>query len=192
MPYVTRFIFAAALFLASCGGPDYKPSLEVPEIVPIIKNTATVKPRHGDAVVYIHQFSDARTAEAIAEYDGREVKPAGDVIDRVVRALRGGLQKKGYRFAENAPVLIAGEIRKWMANISGGFKARVDAQAAVSIDLIDPANKRVFSGIYQGYANMEKSGMEDKDVQETLSVAMAEALGRMLSDPQFNRMLSSY
>ncbi len=184
-------MLAAPMLLIGCA-PEFRPTMAVPQVAPIVKYNPALKNRRYDASVFIHQFSDARTAEAIAEYEGREIKPQSAVVENIVSALRRGLESRGYRFSERAPVLIAGEIRKWMAHINGGFKSKVDAQAALYIEIFDPANKRIYSGIYSGYAMLEKTGLEEKDVQEVLATAMAEAMGRVLSDAQFNRLISSY
>ncbi len=179
------------LLCVSCS-PTFRSTIQVPRVEVKIKQGAIVRRPEYGMTIFIDQVADARTKEAIAGYKGRDINPEGSVTDAVLQALRQGLERKGFKYTETAPVILSGEIRIWHARIEGGFTAKATADAAVYLEVIDPTNKRVYSGIYRGFSSIEKPGLEEKDVRSALSGSMAEALSQALGDQQFLRIISAY
>lgn len=183
--------FGLVFLFASCA-PSLPSTIRVPHITPTVKGPQVQKRRGYESTVFIDQLTDVRPKEAIAEFQGRDLNPAGDIIAPVFNALREGLEKKGFRFSDSAPVLVAGEIRTWNAKIKGGFSAKVEAQAVLYLEILDPTNKRAYSGTYQGFATLERTNVTEEQVSEVLGTAMSEALGQVFADQQFIRLLSAF
>jgi uncharacterized lipoprotein YajG len=187
-----KLIVFALIFSITACAPSLPSTIKVPHISPVVKGPQVQKRRGYESTVYIDQLTDVRPKEAIAEYQGRGINPASDVIAPVIDALRAGLEKKGFRFSDTAPVLISGEIRTWSVKIKGGFSSKAKAEAVLYLEILDPTNKRAYSGVYQGYATTEGTGIDEERVSEILGTSMSEALGQVFADQQFIRLLSAF
>ena len=167
------------------------------ELIPIVppqkpEEPAEVKPL--DSVVYVDVFLDARPAKSVVviEGEGREVPASNDVVEVVVQGLQKALQKKGYQFADTAPIILSGEIRQWSSRVTGSFSKRVESNAELYVEVRDPADRRVYSGVYRGFAARETAGMSEDDVQQVLRLSMTEAISQVTGDEQLMKLLSSF
>jgi hypothetical protein len=62
----------------------------------------------------------------------------------------------------------------------------------VYIEVLDPANKKIYSGVYRGYSSMEAASVNDQDVSRTLASSLEESVAQVTSDKQLISLLSSY
>jgi uncharacterized lipoprotein YajG len=185
-------ILISVVFLVSACTPTFHSTIKIPRVPVKIKQTSiTRRPQYG-MTIFIDQMVDARKKEALAEYDGRDINPDGDVTGAVLDALRSGLEQKGFKYTDTAPVIISGEIRTWFTRIENGFTRKATADAALYLEVIDPTNKRVYSGIYRGYSSIEKPGLGEEEVSKALGSSMAEAVNQALSDQQLIRLISAF
>lgn len=178
-----------AVFLLSACGPSLKSTMSVPD-VKVSKKGAV--PSDGMTFVYIDELIDARPLKAIAKRDSKEVLPSGEISSAIVSALKQALETKGFTNAESAPVIISGEVREWLADVTGSLPTKVSANAALYIEVLDPANKRVYSGVYRGFASMEAASVNEEDVRKTLASSMEEAVLQVTADKQLITLLSSF
>ena len=182
-------LLGLCLSLTACS-PSLRDTLDVPVVntPPPAKNVEKVT----NAYLYIDEFSDARPNKALAAMDGKEIQPAGDVVPSVVKALKEALVARGFEISESAPVMVSGEVRHWFAEISGSLPTRVNVEAAIFIEVLDPANKRIYSGVYQGKSWKEGSSMKEEDIRKTLGEGMEEAIKRVIADERLMGLISSF
>ena len=178
------------LVATSACSPRLNETLEVPTvpIPPPSKNVEKVS----NAYLFIDEFSDTRANKALATMDGKEIQAAGDVVPSVVKALNEALTGRGFEISESAPVMVSGEVRQWIAEISGSVPTRVSVEASIFIEVLDPANKRIYSGVYQGKSWKESSSMKEEDIRRTLGEGMSEAIKRIIADERLMGLISSF
>lgn len=145
-----------------------------------------------EGYVFIDELADKRGTQAMAKLDGREILSKSEVAPAVLTGLKDALYRKGFKFSDTAAILLSGEIREWFAQIEGGFRSSADAQAVLYIEVLDPANKRIYSGVYKGTATKESPNLSDKDVTAVLGVSMTEAIEQVIGDRQLMKLLSSF
>ncbi len=184
-------VFGALVFFATGCGPSLNSTMPVPK-VKIGGAKATAAPDSGATYLYIDEFLDKRESSVLVRREKKEVNPEGDVTPAVVDALKQVLAAKGFEFNDSAPVIISGEVREWVADVTGSLPTKVSAQAAIFIEVLDPANKRIYSGTYRGLASLEEASVNEKDVSKTLASALEESVGQVASDKTLISLLSSY
>ena len=190
----TRFYLLAPFLLAigaaaSCG-PSFKSTMGVPEVR--VGKKADASSFEESTYVYIDEFIDARPEKALAKRDKKLVNPADDVAAAAVNALKQALASKGFAYSESAPVIISGELREWLADVTGSLPTKVSANAAIYIEVLDPANKKIYSGVYRGFSSMEAASVNEDDVKKTLSSSMEEAVLQVAADKQLVNLLGSF
>lgn len=188
----SRVFFLGVLLVLSACGPSLPSTVPMPRLKPAVQPSSEIKDAPYDIYLYVEQLRDARADTAVAELDGRKIAAAGDVAPSVMKGLQGALRKKGFKFSDTAPVILSGEIRKWFADVQGGMPSKVKTEAELHIQVLDPANKRIYSGMYTGYASMQGPSMSAKKVSQALGMAMSEAISQVLADQQLIRLLSSF
>ena len=184
-------ILVFLLFVYSCG-PSISKSFVLPKIDPQVSPDATLKNQGADSYVFVDEFIDARPKAAVVNYNGRLIESDSEAVKIIVDGLREGLTVKGFKLSDTAPTILAGELRTWVANVSGGFTKISRAESAVFVEVLDPANKRVYSGVYKGFATIESPGLNEKDIRDTLRTSMNEAVQQVLADEQLIRLLSAF
>jgi uncharacterized lipoprotein YajG len=190
--HVRKFPVAVLFCLTAIGcGPSFKASMDVPA-VKVSADKLTQDERAVNTSLYVDQFVDQRQNKALIREDKKEVNPNNDVAPAVVDALKQALQDKGFSFSESAPVIISGEVREWIAEVSGSLPTKIHSHAALFIEVLDPANKRIYSGVYKGYASMEGASIGIGDVRHTLSNSMEQAVKQVAMDKALISLLSSY
>lgn len=184
-------LFAAVIIAASGCGPSLKSTMPVPQ-VKLAQAKVNKEAKAETTYLYIDEFVDKRDEKALARRDSKEVNPEGDIAPAAVDALKQALTEKGFTFSESAPVIISGEVREWVADVTGSLPTKVSAKAALYIEVLDPANKRIYSGVYRGFASMEEASVDEKDVSKTLASSLEESVAQIASDKQLVTLLSSY
>lgn len=142
--------------------------------------------------VMIGDYSDSRPESYIAKSYSDVSEPETPVQNEVRDVLKRLFTKLGFDVSEGAPVELRGEVKKWVVNITAGFPARLEAEAMISVEVYDPANRKIYIGTYQGYARLERVGVETKDLQLALNYAMTEALTRVANDKKLISTVSSF
>lgn len=186
-----RLSLIVGILAATGCAPGYKPTLQVPKIqVKLPQQSAPDSTQN--SFVYIDQFEDRRPTPELATLDGKPMLPDGPVIPEVVAALKAALEAKGFAISESAPVILSGELRVWHANVTGSFPTNVAAEAVVNVEILDPSNRRIYSGVYKGFSSAESSSIDHLDIQQTLASSLEEALRQIATDKQLQALLSSY
>ena len=188
---VLLFAVLLQLLVLSACGPSLRSTIDVPKVRPL-EVPKPAKKTVSDTYIFVDEFIDGRQSKAVAVMEGREVNPANEITPRVVEGLRWALERKGFQFSDTAPIILSGEVRKWRALVEPGFASKVVCDAGIYVEILDPANKRIYSGLYTGYASKETPGLDKRDVQEVLKTSMYEAISQVLRDEQLINLLSSY
>jgi len=186
---ISAMLFLLVPFIWSCG-----PSLPAKMSLPKLKIT-NVGARTVDSeasYVLVDDFIDARVGEAIAILDGKPIPHKEDIGPVVAEGVKQALELKGFRFSDTAPIVLSGEIRKWVANISSGFSGKVSAEGSLYVEILDPANKRIYAGVYNGFATVESPSIDKNDVREALRICVEEAIRQIAADAQLMRLLASF
>ena len=178
------------LMLATGCGASVKSTIALPDLK--VANGAATESSSGSTFLFIDELIDKRENMTIAKVDGREIQGSGSVTKVVADGLKAALTNKGFAFSDSAPVIISGEIRVWRADISGTLPTKVSSEAALFVEVLDPANKRIYSGVYRGFAQLEEGSINDEDVRKVLGNAMEEAVVQVSNDSQLVTLLSSY
>ena len=185
-------VLLIALGLCSFGcGPSLKATMDVP-VVRVTSSKLQNDHQITNTFLYVDEFVDNRQNKTLVKDSRREVTASGDVAPVVVDALRQALGDRGFSFSESAPVIISGEVREWLATISGSLPTKVSAEAAIFVEILDPANKRIYSGTYKGFASMEAASVSEEDVKRTLASSMEEAVTQVAMDKPLVALLSAY
>jgi hypothetical protein len=184
-------LFCAALSFVSTGcGPSLRSEISVPRLIPAGAPEAR-RPSRG-SFIFVDQFLDTRPGHALVRIDGRDVRPETEPADEVVAGLKRALERDGFAFSDTAPVILSGELRVWSAEVKDGFSAKAEASSQLFIEVLDPANKRVYSGVYEGFAAKQSPGLSESDVKDALQTSMTEAIRQVMVDTQLIGLLASY
>lgn len=189
-PLHIRTVSLLLLFTLTACGPSLPSQLSLPHLMPAGAPEAQAPSRQ--AYIFVDQFIDVRASQEIAKVEGREVSAAESPADAVVAGLRRALEKDGFSLSDTAPVILTGEVRAWTALVTPGFSSESRASAQLFVEVIDPANRRVYSGVYEGFSSKSAPGLDEGDVRETLELSMTEAIKQVLADSQLIGLLSSY
>lgn len=178
------------LGMSGCGA-SFPSTISVPSVE--IAPTKSAGERISTSTfLYVDEFLDKRDSKVVTTVDGKSVSMDGDAVAPVVAALKSSLTKRGFAFSDAAPVILSGELRTWRAEVSGSLPTKIEAESAVFIEVLDPANKRIYSGVYRGFANTESGSPGDKELKKTLASALEEAVLQISRDGQLVSLLSSY
>jgi hypothetical protein len=164
--------------------------MSVPRLIPA--GAPEARSNEFDAFIFVDQFIDARPSPAVARVEDRDVGASNDPVEEVVGGIKRALEKRGFTFSDTAPVILSGELRAWVSLVTEGLPSKSEATAELYVEVLDPANKRVYSGVYKGYAAKESPGLDEGDVQETLRISMTEAIQQIMADKQLVGLLASY
>ncbi len=158
----------------------------------------TVEIDHGskitasDAALFIDELRDTRPESQVADFNGRSIF-SDSAFDLLVKeSLQQTFRQKGFVISDSAAVVLSGEIRQWHAEITGGVPGTVKSKASIFLEVFDPANRRVYTGTYQGTASVERASINDKDVNVSLTTAMQQAIRQVVLDEQLVKLLSSF
>jgi len=177
-----------ALTVVGCG-PSLKSTMPVPYLAPNAMKQTTAD---SGAFLFIDEFKDQREDRVLVKRDKKEVTAEGDVTPAVIQALKQAFTSRGFTFSESSPIIISGELREWRADVTGSLPTKVAAQGAIYIEVLDPANKKIYSGVYRGFASLEEASIDEQDVSKTLANALQETVTQVVNDKQLIGVLSSF
>lgn len=133
--------------------------------------------------VQVERFEDQRRSPVIAEIDGREIVPDGDVGVEVQQAIERQLQTSGVRLAIAKSPILRGGVTSWRADIKPGFpSSTVQANATIRVELLDEDNNKLYSAVYSGNALEEHPMLSEYKIESALGGAMANAIREALRD----------
>lgn len=188
----TKIIVLLLLMALTACGPSTPKSLELPELKIRDVGSKVQSKRAAPSYVFVDDFIDMRLEQSIASVDGEAV-PHREEISGVVRGgLRQALERKGFVFSDTAPIVLSGELRKWKADVTGGFTSTIHSEASIYVEILDPANKRIYAGVYNGFSTIEGPSIGSEDMREALGTSMQEAIRQVLNDPQLLKLLNSF
>jgi len=180
-------VILLGIALSACA-PRFEGALEPP----IIRQVKPGLETRTGAAVSVARFGDATEGKPIVKYRDKEVMPAAPLIPVVEGAVADAFKAMGFAPDETAPLLVTGEIRTWKSKVSGSMPAKAESEASVYIEVLDPANKRIYSGVYTGTASYSHPSLGTDDVRESLSTAMVAAIEQITADKQRLDLLSSF
>ncbi len=187
-----RFGLIAFLLILSSCGPTLKSTMDIPMVLPNAKKDSMLADPSRGIFVYVGEFIDQRAEKAIVILEDKKVTPRGDVGKSVAEGLERALAMYGFEMTDTAPLILSGEVRNWSASMSGGFTKNLESDAAVFVEILDPANKRVYSGVYKGFASIEAPSISEADIRSVLQTSMSEAVRQVTADKQLLKILTAF
>lgn len=181
-----KFGFIALLCCVSCA-PYIGRAVDVPEIPSAIKE-GDVRTRLSSSIA-IGEIRDTR--DPLGE-DSAATEPAGDVAAAVRQALEKSFTDNGMILSLDAPVTITGEVRDWHSTVSAKTTSLIQSEASLAIEVRDPSNRKLYSGVYHGSRSSQFPVASAGDVQDSLGLAMSQAIAQMFQDKELQGVLSSY
>jgi hypothetical protein len=185
-------LLLAIIGLISGCSPRLRSSIPVPQVIPLASKNEKAIPAPASSQLSIDQFTDGRKQKAFITFNGKVSEPEGDVGAAVQSGLTMAFKKTGYEITDSAPIIIAGEIKKWEAVIETGFSDKVDGQATIKVEVFDPANKKIYTGTYEGFASIEHPSLDEEDIEKALGTAMGQAVHQVTVDNQLANVLKSF
>ena len=178
----------ALLPLIGCGGTtkSFGPSIEVPAIP---SSSSPAGDKLQNVSVAIDEIKDGRPSPALVEYSNGSSTPKTQITESIRSGIEQALQARGMNVSDSAPLILSVEVREWLADMSG---VTTKANAAVAIQLFDPANKLMYSGVYRGHAEIRKSALKELELRDTLGIAMAEAIGQIVRDEKLIKLIAAF
>ncbi len=137
----------------------------------------------------LEAIKDSRPKKEIVTSGDNDSLPNGDVGSAVAQSITSVLSANGFSIGDAAPLVLSAELLEWSAEARG---SKVNSGAALAIKLYDPANKLIYTGKYQGSANMQKGGLVEADYQEVLQTSLHEALAQICRDQKLIDLISSF
>ena len=163
---------------AASVGPDIEVSeIELPE------ETATASLAGVEVSVGIFDDSRAPTLGELTE--AKSVTQAdGEVGLSVEKAMLKALSSKGASVSQGSGVRLSGEVREWKSEFSAASTGSITSSAALFVEASDSTGRTVFSGVYQGVRKSSFPIIAKQDIQDSLSLAMGEAITQVVNDPK--------
>mgnify|MGYP001190397077 CR=1 FL=1 len=139
-----------------------------------------------DVKVNVLQFADLRTIEAIAQIDGRLIRPDGDVGQAAQRIFENGVKSLGIKLSFFDAPSVRGKIREWQVQVFPAFPASgLKAKAVLNVELLGITGAVIRSAEYLGEYREEHPFMTEDKIQSALASAMKLAVEELLKDKQF-------
>ena len=174
------------VFFSGCSA-DVGPSIETPE-VPAPSVARVERRARLAAQITLGHFTDRREPiEALGS--GDITQPQGKVARKVEAALVKSFVSNGISIVNEAPYSIQGEVRKWNASVMTTASSKLRSEAALYIEVLNESGVRVYSGTYHGSRASQFPIASAGDIQDSLGLAMSQAIGQILEDEGFLQAL---
>lgn len=157
--------------------------------VPTIQLKKAAQTVSGEPEVKIDPIVDARANDTVAALSTKEAKIQGDILAAIQTATENAFKAHGFTLSAEAPLVVKTQLKTLFADIADN---KVSTTASISLEVQDPANRRVYSAHYDGSVNLEASGINSDDVKRSLGIALGEAIDAMFADQRLVRLLSSF
>jgi uncharacterized lipoprotein YajG len=134
--------------------------------------------------VALDQIKDVRSSVLHLDEDDNisYTEPSGDVPETVGRALHKTLQAVGVSVLPSANRTIWGEVRTWRTNVSTKAVTQIKSEAVLYLEVLDSKGKRAYSSTYHGSRMSQFPIATKEDIQESLSIAMSQAISQAVGD----------
>lgn len=186
----SRGVLLVAIMVVGVWGCGVK--LKDRVVVPEVPLSAQVTDSVSGVMVALDNVRDARPITTLVDVNGRGSEPASDVGVQVQGALVRALTRGGYRVDGGSAVVIRGEVREWIARVRTGMPGTVTSEAKVFLEVLDPGDRRLYSGQYEGAASLEEPSISELDIRNNLGLAMSEAIRQVLADKKLRQLLQSF
>lgn len=163
-------------------------TVETPEI-PAVAPSGEARARLGSYLA-IQAVEDRRDSSQSA--DSGFTEPFGRVGASVEEGIKNAFRENGISILETAPLSLKAEIRKWRTKVDSRANTMMSSEATLYVELVDPSGKKMYSGSYNGTRSSQFPVVTRVDVQDSLALAMANAIGQVVNDPELLNVLSSY
>lgn len=182
-------VFLILVATSACGG-SINPLVNVPDISLPLGITADRNAR--GAEVAIESVLDSRSGDIVAKYKGVQAKFSSDVSASLRKGIETLFRQKGIKLSEDAPVLVNAEIKQWGTQFASESPAKVEATAELYVEVIGPANRKIYSGSYKGFSSFEGSPFRTEQLDELLKTAMNEAFRQLTHDQGLFDLVTSF
>ena len=177
--------------LSACA-PGLGSTLDVTSVVdmdvPQLRNNLA----ETETKVNILPFQDNRSVEAIAQIDGRLIKPNGDLGVAVQTGFERTFRKNGVKLSLFDSPTIRGSISEWRVFVTPGFpSSSLETVATIKVELLDKAGQIQHRAEYSGNYQRQHPFLNESAVQSALSEAMGFAIQEALSDEQLINKLTT-
>lgn len=184
--------FGVIFMLGACA-PGLNTSMSVDFIDDSELTTRQNDPDQQQVRATVLRFDDARVVEAIAQIDGRLVKPDGDIGTVVQRIFESQLKADGISLSLFDAPAIRGKVVEWRVNVVPGFPSTtIQATAAIDVEIIDNGKNIVHRARYSGNFERTHPFLDEGDIRKALGKAMSFAAHEAVQDPAFSQTLLSY
>jgi uncharacterized lipoprotein YajG len=177
---VGRWAIVGALVLGGCA-PSLKDDMRVSSIPVVPIEIKGEQPALGR--LQIDPFRDSRSANFVAEIDGRKIMPKGDVGEAVRQAFQHHFHTRGAQLSLFRAPIISGEIREWHVQVKPSFPStKIHALASIDVSVSDPAGKVVYRATYSGETTSDDPFPSQRSVEKILGSAMGHAIKEAVLD----------
>jgi hypothetical protein len=175
--------------LSACG-ISLKPTMPVPVIPPISSGESNVASENkmGDYYISIEPIKDSRESNIFVESNGKITLPHGDILAPIQASLVSAFKTKRFIVSDSATLVIMPELKKWRGDSSSSSFA----EAEISLQVFDPSNKPIYKGTYRGSAMLSGMIANEKEISESLGLAMSEVIKQIVLDQKLIKLLSSF
>jgi uncharacterized lipoprotein YajG len=177
-------LLLSCIFLSSACSIHLGQTVDTPNIAtPTPSDLGSTRARLSTTVA-LDDIKDVR--DSIVHLDKDEnisyTEPSGHVPDAVGRALHKTLQAVGVSVLPSADRRIWGEVRTWRTNVSTKAVTQIKSEAVLYLEVLDNKGKRAYSSTYHGSRMSQFPIATEEDIQESLSIAMSQAITQAVSD----------
>ncbi len=188
-----RSVFLSSLiFILSFCSPGLGTTMSLNNVSKVELETSNLFTEQDKVRLNILNFGDNRTIEAIAQIDGRLIKPDGDVGQAAQRIFESYAKNSGIKLSLfNAPT-VRGYVNEWKVSIIPSFPAsKVQANATINIELLDRDSNIIHKSFYSGDFQEANPFLSDEKVQNALGMAMSYAVSEVFKDQLFISRLNA-
>lgn len=176
--------------LSGCGGKKVVlPANISPPVVAGQRDPGAATIGKTNLQLSLDTVTDSRPSPELIQTGESEILPVGDLSASVARSITSVLVANGFAVGDTAPLVLSPELTQWRADAKG---SKVSSEAALAVKLYDPANKLVYTGRYQGSANLQKGGLTEADFTELLQTSLNEAISQICRDQKLIELISSF
>lgn len=184
------YLFLLSFSLLSCG-----PSFTSPVLAPEISIDQMVLPKlsaAGEGRFYLKNFQDSRTDKNLLKINGEVFSTDSDLTLVVREGISRAFVKAGYAHSKEASVFIAGKLEQWDAEIVDAYPSTILCKAKIYLELLDPIDRRIYSGTYSGMSELQSPGLNNDDLRKALSLAMNKAVEQAVKDKGLTSIINAY
>ena len=132
---------------------------------------------------------DVREGTIANNSEPERTEATGEVSQVLQQAISNELRKKGAQLGVGDKQLRV-EIREWHNTATAKGAVELNSKAALYTEVIDGSGESTYSGVYQGSRSSTFPIASANDIEQSLGIAMSEAIGEALKDGGLIKELS--